>query len=314
MKYPLEMISDDDFEKLVNSICVEVLGTGVVSFAKGPDGGKDGKFEGVAQNYPSSTSPWSGKFIIQAKHTANTNASCSDNEFEKLLDQEIEKIKKIRLANGVDNYLLFTNRKYTGITGEALAKKIREATGIRNSCIIGYETICDLYLSKFPRIVRDFRLNILRFPIQFSEDDIREIIIGFKSQLPKIKPNNQPQDVSARFDTKYIDKDLKNEINGLSGSYYTEEILGRSLSEFGAIDAFLESPLNDEYKDLYFDAVSELRNAIRLMRPNFGAFEEVFWHIYSLVSVDDSQIKGGKRHILTFLHYMYMECLIGAKA
>ena len=41
----------------------------------------------------------------------------------------------------VDNYMIFTNRKYTGIKGDELSEKIKDETGILNSAIIGKETI-----------------------------------------------------------------------------------------------------------------------------------------------------------------------------
>ena len=42
MDYRLELLSEDNFENLINRICQEVLGTGVISFSKGKDGGRDG--------------------------------------------------------------------------------------------------------------------------------------------------------------------------------------------------------------------------------------------------------------------------------
>lgn len=53
MDYRLELLSEDSFENLVNKICQEILGTGVISFSKGKDGGKDGKFNGIAEKFPS---------------------------------------------------------------------------------------------------------------------------------------------------------------------------------------------------------------------------------------------------------------------
>ncbi|MBF0103134.1 MAG: hypothetical protein HQK77_19720 [Desulfobacterales bacterium] len=43
MNYKLEYISEDDFERLVNMICHEILGCGIIEFSKGKDGGLDGK-------------------------------------------------------------------------------------------------------------------------------------------------------------------------------------------------------------------------------------------------------------------------------
>ncbi len=60
MKYAYEDLSPEQFETLVVLICKVLLGAGVQGFAKGPDGGRDAKFVGTAQLYPSTASPWSG--------------------------------------------------------------------------------------------------------------------------------------------------------------------------------------------------------------------------------------------------------------
>ena len=75
MDYRLEMLSEDIFERLVNRICQNILGMGVITFAKGKDGGRDGRFTGKAEKFLSSGETWTGKFIIQAKHTNNPIAS-----------------------------------------------------------------------------------------------------------------------------------------------------------------------------------------------------------------------------------------------
>lgn len=108
MDYRLENISEDDFERLVNMVCQTILGVGVIEFAKGKDGGRDGKFTGTAENFPSSTDSWKGQFIIQVKHTDNPIASCSDNSFQyKIINEEIPKLKKLKSNKEIDNYLAF---------------------------------------------------------------------------------------------------------------------------------------------------------------------------------------------------------------
>lgn len=87
--YRLYELDDQDFEHLVTQLCMEVLGTGTVSFAPGRDGGRDGRFNGTAQRFPSTTSPHCGKFIIQAKHTQRPGASCKDTEFARIIDAEL---------------------------------------------------------------------------------------------------------------------------------------------------------------------------------------------------------------------------------
>jgi hypothetical protein len=76
MKYPLYDLNNEEFESLVVSICEEVLGIATINFTKGKDGGRDAKFTGTANSFPSTNNPWNGKFIIQAKHTEKQNASC----------------------------------------------------------------------------------------------------------------------------------------------------------------------------------------------------------------------------------------------
>lgn len=83
------------FEELVCHICKYILGTGVFAFSTGPDGGRDGSFEGTAEQFPSNKKPYSGKFVIQAKHTTNPTAKCSDSDFTQIIKEEILRIEKL---------------------------------------------------------------------------------------------------------------------------------------------------------------------------------------------------------------------------
>lgn len=313
MDYRLENINDEVFERLINSICQKILGTGVITFSQGKDGGRDGRFIGTAQNYPSSVKNWSGKFIIQAKHTSNPIASCADKEFEKILDGEIEKIKKLKANNEIDNYMLFTNRKYTAISGERLNKRIISETGIENSVIIGKEVINDQFLNSNKDIVRQYSLDINHIPFNFSDDEIKEIILAFKKQLPSIEADIKEEVDKLKYDYSHINKDEKNKKNNLSDEYFHDSVKGLSLMDFDKIERFLNNPMNEDLKDSYFDTAHELNQIISLKRDDFDAFEELFVYIYQLICDGSLVLKGGKRHVTTFLHYMYVECLIGKK-
>jgi hypothetical protein len=313
MDYRLENINDVDFEKMVNTICHKILGTGVVEFSQGKDGGRDGKFTGTAQNYPSTIDNWTGKFIIQAKHTENYLASCSDNDFERIVDDEIIKIKKLKANGEIDNYLLFTNRKYSGVKGERLVNKIISETGIENCVIIGKETINNRYLNSNKDIVKQFKLDINHIKFDFSDEEIKEIILAFKSQLPEIKTEIKEQVDKLKQDFTLIDKKQKNKKNRLSEEYFNEFIVGESLMDFDKIEKFLCNPLNEALKDCYFDTAYELNLLISLKRDDFDLFEEIFVFIYKLICDGSIPLKGSKRHVMTFLHYMYYECLIGKK-
>lgn len=311
MDYRLELLSDGDFEKLVNRVCQEVLGTGIIAFSKGKDGGRDGKFTGKANKFPSESQPWSGKFIIQAKHTENPIASCSDSDFQTVMGKEIKKIKALKDANEIDCYLIFTNRKYTGVAGEKLLAKIKKETGVKNVIIIGKESLNDLYINRSNVIIKEFRLDINHIPFDFSEEEIKNIIISFKGQLPKISEDIAIEVSKIKFDFDRIKIEEKNKKNDLSKEYFENEILAHSLQDFEKIQSFLSNPRNEDIKEQYFDIATELRNLIQLKRSNFSLFEEVFIFIYKKVC-DGSDIKG-KRHVYTLLHYMYYECLIGMK-
>jgi hypothetical protein len=312
MDYRLELLDDSTFEDLVNTICQKILGTGVISFSPGKDGGRDGKFIGTAQSFPDNINPWSGKFIIQAKWSGDPYASCSDSDFEKIVKDEILKIKKLKDTGDIDYYLLFTNRKYTGVKGEQLLKKIVAETGVENSVIIGKETINN-NLNQHKEIVRLYRLDLHHIPFDFSDEEIKNIILAFKQQLPSIENDIKAEVDRIKHDFAFIDKKEKNKKNRLGEEYFQNEIAAKSLMDFEKIERFLALPQNEELKDYYFDVVSELSNLITIKRDNFDAFEEIFLFIYKMVCDGSNELKGTKRHVTTLLHYMYFECLIGIK-
>jgi hypothetical protein len=302
--YRLELLDEDSFEALIIKVCQKILGIGVVSFTKGRDGGKDGRFEGKAECYPSKSDQWKGKFIIQAKHSTSPVSSCSDRDFRLLVNKEIKKIKILKANNQVDNYLLFTNRKYTGETGENLSQEIKTETGVENVSIIGKET---LHTFVDNNIVREFNLNRHHIPFDFSEEDIREIILAFKKDMPNIS-----DDISKmKSDFSMINIKQKNEKNKLGEEYYKEIILENSLEYFNKIRIFLENPINEKIKEIYYDIASELNNLIAIRRNDFDAFEEIFVLIYQKIC--DGNKMPAKRHIYHLLHFMYFECLIGKR-
>jgi RNA-binding protein YhbY len=164
MNYRLEDISADDFEKLVNELCRIMLGIGVVDFSKGRDGGRDGRLTGTANEYPTKVNPWTGRFIIQAKHTEDYKASCSNNGFHgnksSLVNGEIDKLNKL-IGKGeiIDNYLIFTNRKEAE-SREAIIKHIKTQTNITNVDVIGNATISS-WIFKNDALAKQFKLGFI---------------------------------------------------------------------------------------------------------------------------------------------------------
>lgn len=313
-------MSDDDFEGMSNAICQNILGFGVISFTKGRDGGKDGRFNGKANSFPSKSKPWNGKMIIQSKHTENPISKCTDGDFftnkESIINKEIKRLKKLKKEEGLDYYLLFTNRKYSGGADCKIKKKLIEDLEISENSfeIIGIETINTmLSRDEGKSIVQQFQLNKYHFQFDFSDEEIKQIIIAFKEQLELIEDDLINKAEEIKYDYKRIDIKKKNQKNKLGQDYFDDVIAKNSLQDFTKIQTFLSNPINSDLKDMYFDIANELNSIIAIKRENFGAFEEIFHFIYERICSNESRLKGKKRHVNTLLHYMYYECEIGKK-
>ena len=305
MKFPLYYQNENDFENLVVLICTKILGNGVIPFAKGKDGGKDGRFSGTANSFPSENAPWCGKFIIQAKHTDKIQASCSDSDFNRIVEEEIGKINKLKSNGEIDYYLLFTNRKLTGGADSKIIGRIKKETGIENF-IIGEEKI-QLYLNQYADIVKQANLYQLLMPLEFDDSDIRDVVLSIKEALTASDLSKSIADFSK------IELQEKNMLNNLSEDYFTD-VIERDFSKFSKIQDFLSEPINAEIRNWYDDAVSELNTKITIYRDRFDSFEKVIDYIYSYVLQQNQvSLKGNKRLVRVLLHYMYCNCDIGKK-
>jgi hypothetical protein len=312
--YDLYHISEDDFERLVVDICDNLLGLGIHSFAKGPDGGKDGYFEGTAQSYPSATAPWRGKFIIQAKHTSILNASCSDDSFFKnkssVLNNEIARLAQMRNVKGqnFDNYLVFTNRKLTGNAQIEIKSFLQQGLGIQNADIIGQEDLIR-YIEKQPELAKRYQLQKYLLPNQFYEADIRDVIVLFsqKNNWIDATPTSDPNPL------EYADKQKKNALNNLDEDYFND-IKSHSLMFFQSIDKFLKDPRNAEYRKKYQNTTSDLRGYIQ-KHSGEHTFKEILESIIDNIVGADTQadIFKERTQARVFVHYMYWNCDIGRK-
>lgn len=303
--YHLHFLSDDEFEHLVCDVCQDLLGFGTVRFAKGKDGGRDGKFEGTAQKYPSEKSPWSGKFLVQAKHTSKGDASCADYDFTKIVDEEIERVKKIKTEEDVHHYLVFTNRKLSGIKHLPITKKISDATQVKNVELIGNEVI-NSFLKSLPDIVARYGLDKLAEPLRFFEGDLRNVITKLAEEIDKIAKNYQPSGFA------FLPKEKKNELNKLSESYF-QHMKENSLSYFDQIHTFLSDPKNKDCKKWYDNTVAELQSKITAKRDEFAEFDHIFNYIFDYLIDRHDDLKQHRKLVLVFLHYMYFNCDLGRK-
>ncbi len=301
MKYPLENLTDTEFENLVALICSEILGTGTVVFSVGKDGGKDARFNGKANNFPSKSEPWKGKIIIQAKHTQRPDASCSDSDFQSILKKSvIPAINKLKGNNEIDYYLLFTNRKLSGVQDAKIEDIFEDKTDIENR-LIGLETI-ELWITQYPNIAKTLNLNKLLLPLSFDENDLRIIVNSF-NKLDKIKG-----DLSKIPENRDIEN--KNKLNALSKEYF-DNVIKKNLIYFEQIREFLKDSINKEYLDKYENTIDDINAKIVVHRTDFEKFEMVLEFLYDFIVENNTELKNKRRLVRLFLHYMYYNCDIG---
>jgi len=298
-------LSPSEFENLIIDICRYVLGIGTINFSEGPDGGRDGRFEGIAQNFPSRSSPWSGKFIIQAKVNHNPIASCSDHKFMKELEKEIQKIKPLISKDNLDYYLYFTSRKLSANKESELIDKIKKETMIQDAKIIGQEWI-NQTLPHYPKIIDIHNLNKYKAPLRIFPQNLEKVILAFHDYIGTLRnPDTAPFNYEVNPNI-----DEKNKINNLSQEYFNY-IQKNSLCYFKQIKEFLENPVNDKYLKNYYNFVEEINHKYNLKRDEFSKFEELFDLIYDQVNSNSKSLIEDSRLVIIFLHFMYYSCDIG---
>lgn len=306
-RYPLHELEDTEFEDLICRICVRILGMGTIAFSPGKDGGRDARFDGTAQHFPSHTKPARGKFVIQAKHTTQPGASCSDSPFKRIFKGELPKIKNLAKAGDLELYLLFTNRDLTGGTELSMVKQLQKIRGVREAWVLGNDAIRQR-LDMHPEAWSSMGLDRYEGPFRVSPDEMVEVVTEFHKAV-----TDGGSSFNSALNFNFVGKNRKNKINRLSEPYY-EYIQRDSLPHFRRVKSFLEDPRNVRLKALYHDTADELRQKIVTFRDKFGSFDEVLTHIRDLIATRESKLAGKKRLVNLFLHYMYCNCDIGDHA
>jgi len=305
MEFPLYKLNSTEFEELVVTICEEILGTATLNFSLGKDGGRDAIFTGKARNFPSDIKPWEGMFVIEAKHTKNINASCSDSDFKSIIEKDIiPKIQKLKIQNKVDFHLTFTNRKLSGIEFPKIEDLISVKTNVTN-IVLGEERI-QKWLRDNPIIIKKLHLNRLLLPLEFYEEDIVEIIEIFASV------DFSKSDLEEKIkEIRKIPIEEKNRLNKLSQDYF-DFVYKKSYNDFAKIENFFKDPKNKIYKKQYDNTVDELQEKIIIKREEFNEFDAIFSFLYDFIfSRNIKKLKTDRNLIRLFLHYMYCMCHIG---
>ncbi|MDO8931143.1 MAG: hypothetical protein Q7U97_02000 [Rhodocyclaceae bacterium] len=308
-------LNDDQFERLVIAICSYLLGLGVQGFSTGPDGGKDARFVGRAERFPSSSAPLDGRMVIQAKHTELINCKFSEPDFSSdasssVISEELPRIQNLRTAGELDYYLLFSNRRLAGVAEEKIRKRIASAAGIDESSVwlFGEEAL-DQYLTWEPDILR--RAGIHQFDILPSIDpgDLARVIKGLAEGHGAFC--GVPAEAATPPPEQRISLTQKNLINGLSEDY--AQRIRRYIKDFESdIRPFLAAPENSSYLRYYTDTVEELEGFILTHREERHSFDQVLERLFKLLIDRDYDLKANKKLTRIVFYYMYWNCDLGS--
>ena len=313
MKFAYEDLSDDQFEKLVVFLCQRLLGVSVQGFSKGPDGGRDAKFVGMAELHPSRAAPWVGTTIVQAKHTNGYNRNFSESDFfstttaNTVLGKEIPRVKKLRAAKQLDHYMLFANRRLAGNAETEIRNYIASQCGMPLSSIYlcGLEQL-ELWLKRFPDVARDADLDPVDSPLIVSPDDLAEVVQALARQKERVATllDDPP--------TARVTYEQKNVLNNMSAEYAKAQ-RKRYLKETGQIHTFLAAPENWELLRMYESVVDEFQLKIIAKRKDYQTFDGVMEHLVDLLFGRDPILRqlAHKRLTRAIVYYMYWNCDIG---
>jgi len=305
-------LSDDQFEKIVIAIGQRLFGAGLMGFAPGKDGGRDAKFKGTAECYPSAAEPWTGCTIIQAKHTNGINASFSDpvvcnvEKLTGLICDEIPKIQAQYESGEAQNYLLISNRKLSGIAEPKLTKLISEMTGmpIENIALAGTQQLDD-WLELFPDAKASLSINPLQSPLIVSPDDLADTIEGFREAVQVVTADEDRSTPTPRTSLEE-----KNRLNNMTPDFETA-LRKRYFELMFDIRKFLSDPINERFKASYQEAVDEFNLKIIAKRTDYETFDDVFNYLLDLLIGRSGILKSNRRLTRAMLYYMYWNCDIG---
>jgi len=311
MKYAYENLSPQQFENLIVIICQQLFGIATQGFSSGPDGGRDARFEGVAECFPSKAAPWKGRTIIQAKHTNGFHKSYSDADFYSetakncVIAKELPRIRKLRENGQLDHYILFANRRLAGNTDNKIRQHISQQTGVQTESIY----LCDieqieLYLKQFTRVVQMAGIDMVDAPLNVSPDDLADVIealVGYRKVIVS-QIDNPP--------TSRVSYDEKNVLNNMSPDY-AEEQRKRYLKETAQIKTFLADPNNLLILRKYESVAEEFQLKVIAKRKNYQEFDEVMEHLIDLLCSRDVILRKNKKLTRVMLFYMYWNCDIG---
>ena len=288
----------------MRSLGLRLFGHGLSGFKSGPDGGRDARFEGIPQRWPSEKGQEYGQYILQSKHTSKVGACCSDDDFKQSLRKETKKVKILIASKELSHYLVFTNRTKSADEDEVFRKGFEKVKGLSKAWLIGTEHL-HLILTEHGDLWERYEEEV-RNPVRFNRDDLVQIIHDFAEFVQK--RNGLPRSESLQ----HLKLEEKNRLNGISELYFSD-LQRHSMPQFEQIRSFLENPRNEVPLNLYRDTADDLRGQLRTMlsQNTVASLEEGFDQIRDQFIASDEKLKTKRRWVRVFLDYMYSNCDIG---
>ncbi len=314
MKYAYEDLSPEQFERLIVFLCQKLLGMGVQGFAKGRDGGRDAKFMGTAQLHPSTTGPWTGTVIIQAKHTNGYNKHFLETDFfnpkseNTVIGEETPRILALREANQLDHYMLFSNRRLSAGAESTIRAHVSTTCGLPESSIalFGLDDL-ERLLRTFPDVADQVDLDPVDSPLIVTSQDLADVVEALARHKEVF---SEVADTPPVPRTPY---EVKNAANNMTEGY-AKALRRRYLKETAQIRAFLAAPENEEILRAYETVVEEFELKILAKRKDYQTFDEVIEYLIELLFSRDALLRQRPHKPLTraLVFYMYWNCDIGA--
>lgn len=313
MKYAYHDLTPGQFEDVVIAICQFLFGAGVQGFADGVDGGRDARFVGTAEAYPSAASPWSGITIVQAKHTNGYNKTFSDADLyskdnaDAILRKELPRIKALRASQDLDHYILFSNRRLTAFANTKLCTVIASECSVPMSSVAlgGIEQL-ELWLKRYPQAAELADIDPIDSPLIASPDDLAEVVERLAAHLDRAGVALEPPPVDR---TSY---ERKNQLNGMTPEY-AKVLRQRYLKETPQLKHFLSLPESAEVLRTYQAAADEFQQAVMAKRKHYQSFDDVMIYLRRLVLERDPILRKHRRLTSVVLFYMYWSCDLGVR-
>ncbi len=143
-------------------------------------------------------------------------------------------------------------------------------------------------------------------PLQFYEDDLKEIVISFSEIDFSCEAL---QDIQRKNDKITLEE--KNKLNFL-GEEYFKNSFKKSIQEFSQIEHFFKSPKNRALSKMYNNTIDDIQSKILVKRDEYHKFEKIIEYLYDyMLNKHGLVLKDDRRLIRVFLHYMYFHCDIG---